>query len=268
MKNRIQFVVIIILVLCINVFNISYLRADNVSTGELNDYLTDKLADMADNAHDDLLELANIITTATETETSNVGAQDLGNMIDSSGNIKDDNIVTGIITKLSMDSNDLKISVVLMQCHTRRKYLYFCYADTQITRLVISAYESQSICDVISNDSDYYESKEIHHISIKRPLKQLRDILILTDDAQSNTGRNRSDDMARDNGYDDWNDMANAFNKFGMGESMNGLTAGSPIKIQAEQNKIQTKVDCGTSISKAKSAIQKKIGQELQSIGQ
>ena len=47
-----------------------------------------------------------------------------------------------------------------------------------------------------------------------------------------------------------------------------GLTAGSPIRIQAEQSEIQTKRDAAAAASKAKSEMEKKTSQQLQSIGQ
>ena len=46
-----------------------------------------------------------------------------------------------------------------------------------------------------------------------------------------------------------------------------GLTAGSPIQIQAIQSEIQTVVDAGTAVSKAKEGLQKKIKQSLQQDG-
>ena len=68
-------------------------------------------------------------------------------------------------------------------------------------------------------------------------------------------------------GVSGWSDMMEDFNKFGIGESLGGLTAGSPIVIQAIQSEIQTIVDAGTSVSKAKEGLQKKIGQALQQTG-
>ena len=62
----------------------------------------------------------------------------------------------------------------------------------------------------------------------------------------------------------DWSDLMDEFNEFGMGESLGGLSAGSPILIQAIQSEIQTVVDAGTATSKAKEGLQKKIGQALQ----
>ncbi len=62
----------------------------------------------------------------------------------------------------------------------------------------------------------------------------------------------------------DWSDMMEDFNKFGMDSSVGGLTAGTPILIQAIQSEIQTAVDAGTSVSKAKDSLQKKIEQTLQ----
>ena len=62
----------------------------------------------------------------------------------------------------------------------------------------------------------------------------------------------------------DWSKLMAEFGKFGIGESLGGLSAGSPILIQAIQREIQTAVDAGTALAKAKEGLQKKIGQILQ----
>ena len=61
---------------------------NSMATGQLEDYLTDKLANIATDKHEDLLKLANVVTMCTLIESGDAGGASLTNSVKTNGDLK------------------------------------------------------------------------------------------------------------------------------------------------------------------------------------